>query len=158
MMSYIFDIESHSLYINQGQTVVEMTFQEKSLWLIGGSLVMVFGLYFWWVLPAPAVDVRPDQVALFGGMVALLVVLQVAGHTLIAIRERRTHTDERDRLIGLIGQRNGGFVLATGVFMSLCVAVFTSGNFLFTHVLLAFWVLAELTSVGTALWLYRHGV
>jgi hypothetical protein len=135
-----------------------MTFQEKSLWLVGGSLVLVFGLYFWWVLPAPALDVRPDQVVVFGGMVVLLVVLQGAGHALIVLWERRTGTDERDRLIGLIGQRNGGFVLATGVFVSLCMAVFTSGNFLFTHVLLAFWVLAELTSVGTALWLYRRGV
>jgi hypothetical protein len=134
-----------------------MTFTEKSLGLVGGSLALVFGLYFWWVLPAPGPDILPGQVVFFGAMVAVLVALQVAGHALIAIRDRRVTTDERDRLIGLIGQRNGGFVLATGVFLSLCVAVFTSGNFLFMHVLLAFWVLAELTSIATKLWLYRRG-
>lgn len=135
-----------------------MTFTEKSLWLVGGSLVLVFSLYFGWVLRAPTPDVLPNQIAFFGLVVALLVVLQVAGHALIAIRDRRVESDERDRLISLVGQRNGGLVLATGVFLSLSAAVFTTGNFVFTHVLLAFWVLAELTSIATALWLYRRGV
>ena len=87
----------------------------------------------------------------------LLAALQVVGQGLIAILDRRTETDERDRLIGLIGERNGSFVLAVGVFLSLCAAVFTQGNFLFTHVLLAFCVLASLVSIGTSLWLYRRG-
>jgi hypothetical protein len=133
-----------------------MTFREKSLWLVGGSLLLVFGLYFWLVLPAPAADVLPNQIVLFGLMVVLLVALQVAGHAAIAIMDRRVGTDERDRLIELIGERNGSLVLGVGVCLSLCTAVFTRGNFLFTHVLLAFWVLAELVSIGTSLWLYRR--
>ena len=136
---------------------MDMAHREKSLWLVGLSLILVFGLYFWWVLPAPTADVLPNQVGLFVGAVILLVALQVVGHGLIAVLDRRTETDERDRLIGLIGERNGSFVLAVGVFLSLCAAVFTQGNFLFTHVLLAFWVLASLVSIGTSLWLYRRG-
>ena len=136
---------------------MDMAYREKSLWLVGLSLILVFGLYFWWVLPAPTADVLPNQVGLFVGAVMLLVALQVVGQGLIAILDRRTETDERDRLIGLIGERNGSFVLAVGVFLSLCAAVFTQGNFLFTHVLLAFWVLASLVSIGTSLWLYRRG-
>jgi len=136
---------------------MDMAYREKSLWLVGLSLILVFGLYFWWVLPAPTADVLPNQVGLFVGAVILLVALQVVGHGLIAVLDRRTETDERDRLIGLIGERNGSFVLAVGVFLSLCAAVFTQGNFLFTHVLLAFWVLASLVSIGTSLWLYRRG-
>jgi hypothetical protein len=136
---------------------MDMTYREKSLWLVGFSLVLVFGLYFWWALPAPGADVLPNQVVLFAVAVSLLVAVQAAGHALIAILDRRTEPDERDRLIGLIGERNGAVVLAAGVFVSLLVAVFTQGNFLFTHVLLAFWVLASLVSIGTSLWLFRRG-
>ena len=105
-----------------------MTFREKSLWLVGLSLVLVFGLYFWWVLPAPAPNVLPNQVVLFALMIALLVVLQIVGHTLIALLDRRVEQDERDRLITLIGERNGGFVLGLGVLTALSVALVTRGN------------------------------
>ena len=89
--------------------------------------------------------------------VGFLVIFQIVGHALIAILDRRTETDERDRLIGLKGSRNAGFVLATGVACSLWLAVITTGNFLFTHVLLAFWVLAELVGIATQLVLHRRG-
>jgi len=49
-------------------------------------------------------------------------------------------------------------VLATGVFLALCTALLTNGNFLFMHVLLAFWVLAQLAEIGSRLFLYRRGV
>lgn len=134
-----------------------MTFREKSLWVVGGSLTVAFGLYFWWVLPAPAENVAAEQIGAFVAAVVVLVALQIAGHVLIGAVDRRSAADERDRLIGLIGARNGSFVLAAGVFLSLCIAVLTTGNFLFMHVLLAFWVLAELVTIGTSLALYRRG-
>jgi hypothetical protein len=137
--------------------VMDLTFREKSLWLVGISLSLVFGGYFWQVLPASAANVLPDQIGLFPVAVLVLVALQAVGHALLAIGDRRTESDERDHRINLIGERNGWLVLATGVFLSLCLAVFTEGNFLFTHVLLAFWVLASLVSIGTSLWLYRRG-
>ena len=136
-----------------------LSFQEKSLWLIFVSLVGCFGFYFAVVLP-PDPDanfVRPDQVVLFAVAVGFLVIVQIVGHAVIAILDRRATTDERDRLIGLKGSRNAGFVLATGVACSLWLAVITTGNFLFTHVLLAFWVLAELVGIATQLYLHRRG-
>lgn len=89
--------------------------------------------------------------------VGLLVILQIAGHIVIAVLDRRPGTDERDRLIALKGTRNGSFVLATGAFLALCAAVGTDGNFAFAHVLLGFWVLAQLVEVGSQLYLYRRG-
>jgi hypothetical protein len=136
---------------------MDLSFQEKILWLMFVSLVGVFGVYFITVLPTAAVDVMPHQVVLFVLAVVMLVILQIAGHIVIAIVDRRTETDERDRLIGLKGARNASYVLATGVFLSLCAALLTKGNFLFTHVLLAFWVLAQLVEIGSQLFLYRHG-
>lgn len=134
-----------------------ISFQEKSLWLMFVSLVGIFGFYFVAVLPTDAVDVMPHQVVLFVLAVVLLVIMQIVGHIVIAILDRRTETDERDRLIGLKGTRNAAYVLATGVLLALCAALLTEGNFVFTHVLLGFWVLAQLVEIGSQLLLYRRG-
>lgn len=134
------------------------SFKEKSLWLMFVSLIAVFGFYFAAVLPASTTSVMPDQIVFFVMVVAMLVVVQVVGHTVIAIRDRRMQTDERDRMIKLKGTRNASYVLATGVFLALCTALFTEGNFIFTHVLLGFWVLAQLVEIGSQLYFYRRGV
>ena len=136
---------------------MNLTFQEKSLWLMFAGLVAGFGFYFATVLPAAGVDVMPQQVALFVVAVVMLVVMQVAGLIVIAIVDRRTQTDERDRLIALKGTRNASYVLATGVFFALCAALVTEGNFVFMHVLLASWVVAQLVEIGSQLFLYRRG-
>jgi hypothetical protein len=134
-----------------------LSFQEKSLWLMFVSLVGVFGFYFVTVLPTDGANVMPHQMVLFTVAVVVLVILQVAGHIIIAIVDRNTETDERDRLIGLKGTRNAAYVLATGVFLALCAAMVTDGNFVFTHLLLGFWVLAQLVEIGSQLFLYKRG-
>lgn len=134
-----------------------MSFQEKSLWLVFVSLVGVFGFYFATVLPVETADVEPHQVVLFAVAVVMLVITQILGHVVIAIVDRRTDRDERDRLIELKGTRNGAHVLATGVCFALGAALLTPGNFVFTHVLLGFWVVAQLTEVGSQLIAYRRG-
>jgi hypothetical protein len=136
---------------------MDLSFQEKSLWLLLVSLVAAFGFYFVTVLPTDAVNVMPHQIVLFALAVVLLVITQVAAHIVIAIVDRRTQTDERDRLIELMGTRNGSYVLATGVFLAICAALLTEGNFVFTHVLLGFWVLAQLVEIGSQLFLHRRG-
>ncbi len=136
---------------------MDLSFQEKSLWLMGGSLVAGFSFYFGTVLPIAAVDVMPNHVVLFVVAVVFLVLVQVAGHIVIAIVDRRSDTDERDTLIQLKGMRNAGYVLATGVFAALCTALISDGNFAFTHVLLAFWVAAQLVEIGSQLFMYRRG-
>lgn len=145
---------------------MNLSFQEKSLWLMFVGLIAAFGFYFTNALasptlsapdPAVANNVMPNQIGLFVVAVVLLVITQVVGNIVIAIMDRRTETDERDRLYSLKGTRNGAYVLAVGVCFSLFVAVFTRGNFIFTHVLLAFWVLAQLTETGSQLFFYRRG-
>ncbi len=136
---------------------MDLSFQERSLWLMLLSLIAVFGFYFVTVLPTDAVNVMPHQVVLFVVAVVWLVIMQVAGHIVIAIIDRRSDTDERDRLIELKGTRNAAYVLATGVFLALCAALLTEGNFIFSHVLLGAWVLAQLVQIGSQLVLYRRG-
>jgi hypothetical protein len=134
-----------------------MSFQEKSLWLMFIGLVGGFGFYFVRVLPSSTAQFMPYQVVFFVLAVVMLVVTQVVGHIIIALFDRSANTDERDRLIELKGTRNGAYVLATGVFLALCVALVTESNFIFTHVLLGFWVLAQLVEIGSQLFFYRWG-
>jgi hypothetical protein len=136
---------------------MDLSFQEKSLWLTLASLIVAFGFYFGSAIPGASVDVMPAQVGMFVLAVALLVITQVVGHIVIAVVDRRPETDERDRLIGLKGTRNGAYVMATGVFLALCTTLLTDGNFVFTHVLLGSWVVAQLVETASQLLLYRRG-
>ena len=136
---------------------MDLSFREKSLWLMLLTLVASFGFYFATVLPPSAADVVPQQVVLFVIAVVMLVIMQIVGHILIAIVDRRAETDERDRLIELKGTRNASYVLATGVFVALCAAMVTDGNFVFTHLLLASWVLAQMVEIGSQLFLHQRG-
>ena len=136
---------------------MNLSFQEKSLWFMFVSLVAAFGFYFTTVLPTATLDVMPHQVMVFVLAVGLLVIMQIVGHIVIAIVDRHSATDERDRLIGLKSTRNAAYVLATGVFLALCAALVMQGNFVFMHVLLGAWVLAQLVEIASQLYLYRRG-
>ncbi|MBK8321477.1 MAG: hypothetical protein IPL06_01780 [Betaproteobacteria bacterium] len=146
---------------------MNLSFQEKSLWVMLASLVVGFGFYFANAFgahaalaaraPGQAADLMAPYVGLFIAAVVLLVAISVAGHVVIALADRNPQTDERDHLIALKGTSYASYVLATGVFLALTAAVFTRGNFIFTHVLLAFWVLAQLVAIGSQLVMYRRG-
>jgi hypothetical protein len=136
---------------------MDLSFQEKSLWVMFVGLTGAFGFYFLTVLPSHEANVMPHQAGLFILVVVLLAITQIVGNVILALQDRRTEPDERARLIALKGSRNGSYALASGVFFALSAAVFTEGNFLFTHLLLVFWVLAQLVEIGTQLVLYRRG-
>ena len=139
-----------------------MTFQEKSQWVQLVGLLVAFGGYFqsaWLtILPTPAAkDILPHQAGLFMAATILLVVILVVGHIVVIIFDQDTETDERDRLIEFKGERWGSFVLASGVFISLCTAVVTEGNAIMAHVLLGFWVLAQIIDCAAQIIIYRRG-
>ena len=142
----------------QERCQMNLSFQEKSLWLMFASLMAGFGFYFVIVLPTNTANLMPYHVVFFVLAVVLLVITQVVGHILIAAFDQNTKTDERDSLIELKGTRNGAYVLATGVFFALCAALLTEGNFIFMHVLLGFWVLSQLVTIASQLFWYRRGV
>ncbi|MBZ0269203.1 hypothetical protein K8I85_13700 [bacterium] len=135
-----------------------LSFHEKSLWLMLLSLLGVFGFYFGAVVAPGSTNVEAEHVAAFVSGLVILVLIQIAGHVVIAVVDRHHDTDERDRAIALKGTRNAAYVLSTGVFLTLCTALLTDGNFVFTHVLLASWVLAQLVEIGSQLVLHRRGV
>jgi hypothetical protein len=139
-----------------------MTFNEKSQWVQLVGLLVAFGGYFQSAylillpIPGAAKDILPVHAGLFIGATVMLVIIQIVGHIAVVIFNRDTETDERDRLIELKGERYGSFVLATGVFFSLCAALFTEGNAIMAHVLLGFWVLAQMVENLSQIIMYRR--
>ena len=142
---------------------MNLTFRERSLWLLLLSLTVTFGFYFASVLPMQLTNVTPSHVMTFIGTLILLVIIQIIGNAILAIARRRelagkVQNDERDVLINLKSTRLAFYVLSVGVFCSLCIALLVPGNFFFVHVLLAFWVLAQVIEILSQLILYRFGV
>jgi hypothetical protein len=144
-----------------------MSFREKSLWVM--LLAMALATFFYGHAVAyvsheqfetvawRSMTVNAPMVVMFHIAVAVLVAFAIFGHLVIVLFDRRTDEDERDRLIALKGAQVGGFVLATGVFFALWLAVISTGNFGFTQLLLAFWVLAQMTDYAVQIWLHRRG-
>ena len=68
---------------------MNLSFHEKSLWLMLVTLIGGFTFYYCTVLPARTPDVMPQQIALFFAAVVMLVIAQIIGHILIAVLDRR---------------------------------------------------------------------
>lgn len=139
-----------------------MSFQEKSLWVSLIGVVLAFGGYFrsvYLMLGQGAMprDLMPQHSALFLSATVLLVTVLVVGHIVVAIFDPKGEADERDRLIELKGERWGSYVLGTGVFLSLCTAVWTEGNAAMAHVLLGSWALSQAVEIAAQLVMHRRG-
>ena len=144
-----------------------MSFREKSLWVM--LLAMALAAFFYGHAVAyvsheqfetvawRAMTVNSPMLVMFHIGVAVLVAFAIFGHLVIALFDQRTEEDERDRLIALKGAHVGGIVLAVGVFFALWLAVASTGNFWFTQLLLAFWVLAQMSDYAVQLWQHRQG-
>lgn len=146
---------------------MNLSFREKSIWVMSAGLLLASVIYAYAVssvnhamqtdVPWQAMRILPPMVFLFAVAVGLLTVFAVIAHVVLAVADPKGGEDERDRKIALKGAQWGGVVLAAGVFSALCVAVASTGNFWFSHVLLGFWVLAQLAEYLTQIVLYRRG-
>ena len=144
-----------------------MSLREKLAWAqllallgFGGAYFgPVFGSYLGWAA-VPGGGQFMWLVACIIGLIAGQVVLAVAVAIVTAIRapaEARSPKDERDRQIGLLGTRNGYYMLATGMVVSMLTLHMGAGivqmvNFMFFALLLA-----ELSRLGSLVFTYRRG-
>lgn len=96
---------------------MSMTFQEKSAW----GLLVGIGLVSWFYFPAAfdIADSVPHGAPLIAisvvGVVALIII-ETLYHVVIAIPHGSEPADERDTLIDLKAERNGGYALGIGLF------------------------------------------
>jgi len=91
-------------------------------------------------------------------VIALVIVVAVVHVANAAISHADADLqDERDRQIGLRGERTAGYVLAAGTVAGLSLAMAGAETFWVAQALLGTLVLAELTEDVTRLTLYRRG-
>jgi len=140
-----------------------VTFQEKSALTMTGILVVVFGLYFALVLgpvagaPAPAREFAFTALMILASVV--VTILAATTHIVLAIvfRSQVNAHDERDRLIDLRSTRVAAYILATGVFAGIGLAVVQADRFWIAQALIAALVIAEITDGVVKVALYRRG-
>ena len=113
-----------------------MAFREKLAWISVATMSLVYGWYFWTILPLAGAGAGSalHYAKLLQGTIVTVVVLQVVLTIAVAAaspREARASEDEREKLITLKGTRAAYFVLVTG---ALCVSV--AGIFFKTNSLL----------------------
>jgi len=135
------------------------SFKENFQWVTLISVTAIYGYYFAKVIPTAGPDITVDQIALFGVLVALLVVVHIIGAMVLiaAARFQDPTPDERDKLVNLMGRSSASWMLAVGIFAGMAAAWFTEGNFWVMHVLLASLVLSQLVESATQIFHYRRG-
>ena len=149
---------------------MDMSFQEKSAWglLLGIALVSVF--YFPAALRIVAAVPEGTQsaaslitISILG--VIAIVVIEIVYHGLIASLSTDTGRDERDALINLKAERNGGFALGFGLFWLVGHIVIQSvvqayavpeAMEIVVYILIAL-TASEVVKLMSQLWYYRVG-
>lgn len=151
---------------------MDLSFQEKSIWVSVVTIVVVFAYYFASLFGAPEVMTPIETVVRFIGAVAILVIIEIVLHVLIAVMdvkgaEAHGEVDERDRLVVNKASRNAYFVLCISVFALIGhfiasemmnyagpdVTPIMSANLLLLAI-----VLAEIVNFSSQLFYYRRGI
>ena len=150
---------------------MDLSFKEKS---IIGSLIataIVFSYYFSQVFSVLRTDSLTDMSALpmtLIGVVVVMIIIEVAYQSLIALTSTPEKDDERDRLIEAKATRVAYFVLAAGCITAIGHATLVgyvggagpaAGHPIMTANLVLFaFIAAEMTGFGMQLYFYRRGV
>lgn len=131
-----------------------MTFREGSAALTVGAVLAGFGLFAWQVM----------QIGGAGGFavgvisaLALITVLAIAGHIVLAIAHRPEKEDERDRAIDLRSTRNAYIVICVLTWLAPWFAIVTGNAFLAAMSFLGSFLVAEFVRVASRLYYYRIG-
>ena len=133
-----------------------MSFREKMAWTTLGSMLFVYGVYFWSVIGSGG-GFR------FGGLIGTIVVLvalQVIAAIAVAIatpKQANAPRDERDQLIELRAVRVAYAGLAGGVALACFLAAFSPSIVINMNVLLFILVAAEILRCSWQIIQYRRG-
>lgn len=136
------------------------SFEEKSVWI--QLISMVVGLGFYFVVAGRmllgGIDVLPAFMPMFFFAVMLIVIVNVAGHIVVAVLSRPDGRDERDRLIGWRSESQSAWILAVGVIAAISGLIFSIPNVWIAHLLLLFLFISEVVKEVSQLYFYSRGV
>ena len=147
-----------------------MSFSEKSAWGLLIGLLIVSAFYFPKAFTVAGIGSSPASavalVALIGVGTVVLVVIEVAYHTVVALGSpRNARVDERDRLIDLKAERNGSLVLGLSLFYLIGWVLVRSiwpvddapGALAVVVFIMLAITLAEIAKLASQIWFYRRG-
>jgi len=141
---------------------MNLSYQEKSIWVILISTVLVFGSYFYAAFKLFPFTSFPNSplIALFIGTIVGYIILQIILHiglALFHVKEAEGDTDERDALIELKATRISYFVLIFGVWVAGCSMFLFISTVTMANIIMFFFVLAEIIGNVVQLYYYRRG-
>lgn len=136
------------------------SFEEKSVWVQLTSILLCLGIYFFIALQmlSSGVDVLPVYVPLFTIAVISIVLINIAGHIVVAVTGVSTSRDERDRLIGWRAESNSSWILVSGVIISIICLIASVKTVWVAHLLLLSLFIAEVVKYVIQLVYYRMGL
>ncbi|GAB5520172.1 MAG: hypothetical protein RhofKO_24230 [Rhodothermales bacterium] len=142
------------------ETVMNASFEEKSVWVQLASLLLSLGAYFVVAghMLSAGVDALPVYVPVFTIAVILIVLVNIAGHIVIALMDGPAQRDERDRLIGWRSESNTSWILGVGVIMAITGLIIAIPVVWIAHGLLLTLFIAEVAKYTLQLFYYRRGV
>lgn len=142
---------------------MNISFQEKSIWVSLVATILIFGFYFIKAFNVFSSANTPNEslIGLFIAVIVLSIVAQIVLQSVLAIayrKEAEGSEDERDNIIELKATRISYFVLAIGVWFA-GFSIFAIPSSLATaNIILFFFLLAEIVGFSTQLFFYRRGV
>ena len=142
---------------------MKLSFKEKSIWISLIITILLFGIYFtlaFTVFTNPY-DPSTNLIGLFVTVITVYIIIQIILQAAIALvhkKEAESGADERDHLIELKATRISYFILACGVWIAGTGMVILTSQLLMAHIIILFFILAEVVGFSTQLFYYRRGV
>ena len=136
------------------------SFEEKSVWIVLTSMVVLYSAYYFVAarMWANGADTLIAYVPLFVIIVIALSTVLVVAHIVAAIVSRPEGRDERDKLIGWRAESNSSWVLATGVLLAIAHMVISPDTVLTAHILLMSLIASEILKAVMQIVYYRRGI
>ena len=146
---------------------MDFSYKEKGLIASLGVTLLVFGRYLYSAFSNLSVSLEPPGFGEIIILIILVAVLESIIHGFLVLKNKSQLEDERDKLIEKISYRYGYWFLSAGIWFLMVQILFdtrfdhlpvlTTPNGMF-HLLLLFFVLAEVTNFVAQLYYYRKGI
>ena len=146
---------------------MDLSYKEKGLIASLGVTLLIFGWYLYGAFSNLSLNPEQPGFVEIITLIVLIAVLEIIIQGILASKNKSQLEDERDKLIEKISYRYGYWFLSAGIWFLMVQILFdarfdhlpvlTTPNGMF-HLLLLFFVLAEVTNFVAQLYYYRKGV
>ncbi len=145
---------------------MDFSYKEKGLIASLGVTLLVFGWYFYGSFTNLKLNPEPPGIVEIIILIVLIAVLESIIQVFVSFKNKSQLADERDKLIEKISYRYSYWVLSACIWFFMVhillntwfdhLPILTTPGGVF-HLLLLFFVLAEVTHFLTQLYYYRKG-